>query len=50
MKTWQTRKKRTNGIKYLTWVLITGILLLALFIRLQGAKTLPSGLFRGPDA
>ena len=36
--------------KTLTGSLIVGILLVALFIRLQGTKTLPTGLFRGPDA
>ena len=36
--------------KTLTGCLIVGILLVALFIRLQGTKTLPPGLFRGPDA
>ena len=54
VKNLQTREKSNTKsntwIKYLTGCLIIGILLVALFIRLQGAKTLPPGLFRGPDA
>ncbi len=50
LKTLRLEKQHRPWTKYLTGCLIIGLLLVVLFIRVQGTQTLPTGLFRGPDA